>query len=118
MEHIFETVVSTLYLNVMNTKIITFMIPFTYAMGYYDNTVVYKYKYVCLLSAIAAISFTLWAYIFLPVPPESRTLLVGSYVFLINFLAAMFWGSATWLVYRYFRRRKLARQMPDEADAA
>jgi hypothetical protein len=92
------------------------MIPLTSSVVIYGNTPVNKYKYVCVLSTIAAISLTLWAYVFLPVPPESRTLLVSSYVFLVRFVAAMFWGSATWLAFRYFHMSRLARQMTDEAD--
>ena len=108
MEHILETVISTLYLDITNANIIISMIPFTYAISIYHNTLLNKYKYICVLGFIVSLSITAWTYFFLPVPPESRTLLVGAYVFIVMFLAAMFWGSAIWLVFRYIYLRKLS----------
>ena len=92
------------------------MIAFTGVLNSYHKILVIKYKYVCALSFFVAICYMLWIYLYLPVSPESRTFLVGAYVFIIRLLAALFWGSATWFVDRYFRRRKLSNQTEDGSD--
>jgi hypothetical protein len=115
-EQIFETVLFSAYIDITNTKIIIPMLALTSGLMVYRNTPTNKYKYVCMLSLTVAISLTVWTYMFFPVPSEARTLLVGSFVFLFNFLVAVFWGSATYFVYRYSYMRKLARQMTDAGD--
>jgi hypothetical protein len=115
-EQVFETVLFSAYIDITNTKIIIPMLALTSGLMVYRNTPTNKYKYVCMLSLTVAISLTVWTYMFFPVPSEARTLLVGSFVFLFNFLVAVFWGSATYFVYRYSYMRKLARQMTDAGD--
>jgi len=76
----------------------------------YRDTAANKYKYVCVISLIVAACLTAWNYLFFPVPHDGRNFLACSFVFVLNLLVAIFWGSATYFVCRYFYMRKLARQ--------
>ena len=88
------------------------MIPFTSAMCMYEKIYI-KFKYVCALSLLTAFFYTLWIYVYLPLPSESRTFVVGVCVLIIRFIAALVLGSPVWLVYRYFRTRKPLKRSID-----
>ena len=118
MEHIVETVLSSAYIDLTNTKIIIPMMALTSGLMVYRNTYANKFKFVCALAVAVAACLTLWTYLFFAIPAEAKTALVGLFVFVLNFLTAMVWGWATWIVYRYSYMRKLARQTAHEADGA
>jgi hypothetical protein len=98
------TILSNVYTDITNIKIIVPTIALTSSIVIYPPT--NKYIYVCLVSCIVAVTLTTWTYIYFPVPPEAKAPLVGLFLFIINFLTATFWGSATWLSYRYFPLKK------------
>lgn len=115
MRTILSLILWDLFLNLTDSYIIVLMISSTSAIGAYSGKK-FKYRYVVPLSAMCGIAVTLWAYVFLPVPTDAKTPLVGIYVFTIRFLSALFWGSATWVVLRYFNKWKLARHILNKDD--
>ena len=98
--HILETAFSDIGLNILNPTIATIMISGTSAILDFRTKTRRKYKYVCLLGSIVAMLVTSWTYASLPLPPKSYSTAVVIWVFLVRLLAAMFWGTCTWGVYR------------------
>ena len=112
MEHVIYLIISDIFENITDTTMIKIMIPLTSAMCAYGKTLI-KYRYVCVLSFFAALFYTFYIYYYLSVPPESRTFIVCTCVFIIRFIAAIVLGSATWLLHRDFRMRKSKAQPID-----
>jgi uncharacterized membrane protein YfcA len=111
MERILYLISWDMFLNITNKVIIIFMITSTISIYIYSKSSIFKFRYVCLLGAVCGVGLALWSYAFLPVHDDAKTPLVGIYVFMVRFLAYLFWGSATWIVLRYIYKRKLTRQL-------
>jgi len=101
-EKMIKTIFYDLYLLGFDPKTIIIMI----AIG----GVIRKYRYVAVSSAAVALLLTLWVYVFHDIPSEWRLFLAQVYVFAVGFIAAMFWGSLTWLLVRHLFDRRSSKR--------